>query len=199
MISTVAIFSIIAAIGLDLACDFKFKGIISNVCYSVIAAYIFYLIQIYFPERKKKRLLGARIRGYITGKILDNLDFITRTLDNNTRESLNENFAGLIIEAGTDAYNNLFKCTDDFGQLMDDDLLDVIVGLTENQFLYDLYFLRHDLDDSCAKTYIIYDSFNENGDDFKNLHKRLSNIVKNLPQYGKQLSDDVKERLNRSL
>jgi len=68
MITAVAIFAIIAAIGLDLACDFKFKGIISNVCYSVIAAYIFYLIQICFPERKKKKLLATRIRGYILGK-----------------------------------------------------------------------------------------------------------------------------------
>ena len=80
MITAVAILAIITAIGLDLACDFKFKGIISNVCYSVIAAYIFYLIQIYFPERKKKKLLATRIRGYISGRILDNLGYITRTL-----------------------------------------------------------------------------------------------------------------------
>ena len=28
-------------------------------------------------------------------------------------------------------------------------LLDIIVGLTESPFLYDLYYLRHDQDDSC--------------------------------------------------
>ena len=198
MISAVAIFAIITAIVLDLACDFNFKGIISNVCYSVIAAYIFYLIQIYFPERKKKRLFATRIRGYILGKILDNLGFITRALDKNTKESLSEIYADLIIEAATDAYNNLFKCTDDFGQLMEDDLLDVIVGLTESQFLYDLYCLRHDLGDSCSKTDAIYDSYEEYGEDFINLNKKLSGIVKTLPLYGRALSDDIKKRLDHS-
>ena len=87
MITAVAIFAIITANGLDLAYDFKFEGIFSNVCYSVIAAYIFLFDSELFPERKKKRLFATRIRGYILGKILDNLGFITRALDKNTKES----------------------------------------------------------------------------------------------------------------
>ena len=193
MITTVAIFAIVVAIGLDFTGSFHLKGTIVNVCYSVIAAYIFYLIQIYFPGRKKKRLLATRIRGYIIGKILDNLSFITIMLDKYSRESLSEEYATLIIQAATDAYNNLFKCTDDFGQLIDDSILDVIVGLSENQFLYDLYFLRNDLDDNCSNGDTIYDSYEENGDDFKGLKDRLSTLVKSLPLYDHELLDGIKK------
>jgi len=190
LITTVTFFSILIAIGIDFS-SFRFKGIISNVCYSIIAAYIFYLIQIYFPERKKKRLLAARIRGFFSGKILDELSFITRTLDNNTRESLSEEYAGLIIESATEAYNNLFKCTDDFGQLIDDDILDVVVGLTESQFLYDLYYLRHYLDEEYSNCDAIFDSYEEYGDDFRTLRDRLGKLVSALPLYGQELSDDI--------
>lgn len=198
MITIVAVFAIVVAIGLDFTCYFRFKNVISNVCYSVIAAYIFYLIQIYFPERKKKRLLATRIRGYIVGRILDKMSIITRIIDKNTRESLSEEDADLIIEEATEAYNNLFKCIDDFAQAIDDNILDVVVGLSENQFLYDLYYLGHAPDDNFSNRDYIYDLYEEYRNDFKNLIDRLGKLVKSLPVYDKELSDNVKKRINQS-
>jgi hypothetical protein len=81
---------------------------------------------------------------------------------------------------------------------MDDDLLDVIVGLTESQFLYDLYYLRYDLDDNCSNSDAIYDSYEEFGEDFRILKSRLGSIVKTLPLYDRELSDDIKERVSRT-
>ena len=194
MITTVAIFATIVAIGLDLTNDFQFKGILSNVCYSIIAAYIFYLVQIYFPERKKRRLLSIRLRGYLIEEIFGNLNNITSKLDKYSRETLSEEDVDFVIESATEAYNNLFKCIDGFGQTIDDVTLDVIVGLSENQLIYDLNSLKYDSLDYCASRDWIYSSYEEYGDDFKSLKDRIRKLAFNLPQYDKELSDDIEKK-----
>ena len=198
IITSVTLIAIVFGVICTICQDNYIAKIISNVCYSVTAAYIFYLIQIYFPEKHKRELMDIRIRGFIVGKILDNLSCITRKFDENTSDVLNLEDADYVVEKGSDAYNNLFKCIDDFSQLLDNDLLGTIVDLTENQFLYDLYFFSNEM--ACVEDNIdiIQESYiDEEGIEFRKLKDRLVYLTYKLPEYDKNLSENIKRKINK--
>lgn len=169
--------------------EYPISSYLQSICYSVIAAFIFYIIQIYVPEYKRKKLVAIRLKGFLTGRILDDLNRITNML-NTVERRINIEEANYIVEVGTEAYNNLFRCIDFYSNSMEIEILDTIIGLSENQFLYNLYYANQYMD---MEEYInwIYSSFDdESGKDFLKLKEKLERLNSELPLYnGKRINN----------
>ena len=122
---------------------------------------------------------------------------ITDTIRNNTRDSLSEEAACSIIEEATEAYNNLFKCTDDFAQVIDENILDVVVELSIDPFLYGLYSCRHYLAEKCLNKDIVFILYEDYGNGFNERNDRLRKLVDSLPQDNTKPLEEVKQKVRQ--
>lgn len=205
-LSETIIITLLAAVSLALVAAYEiynqlpFSQTVPNVCYSIIAAYIFYLFQVYLPEKKKKEAISARIRDYIVHRILDNLGFISSSLEDKEEDSISPELSKSIIDAGTEAYNNLFKCLDDFSQTMDGDTSDAIYKLTNDQFLYDLYTLykvKRVFPEDEEYNDLVLGSYQKYKGSFINSKEELSRLVTASTESKSQMSSYTKDELKK--
>lgn len=200
IITLVAALSLALVVAYEICAQLPFSHFFPNVCYSIIAAYIFYLFQVYLPEKKKREAIGARIRDYIVHRILDNLGFISSSLEDK-EDSISPELSKSIIDAGTEAYNNLFKCLDDFSQTIDGDSSDAIYKLTNDQFLYDLYTLykvKRVFPEDEGYNDLVLKSYQNNKDSFIKRKEELSRLVKASTESKSQMSSYIKDKLKET-
>lgn len=201
LIPIVAIISIVWVALSDIFNLISSNTVFSSICYSIIAALIFYLIQIYLPEKKKKEAISARITDYIVHRILDKLEYISSRLANIDRDGINPELSKSIIDTGAEAYNDLFKCLDDFPQTIDGDTSKAIYALTNDQFLYDLYTLykvKKVFPEDEEYKNLVSESYQENKVSFIKRKEELSRLVTASTESKSQMSSYTKDRLKET-
>lgn len=145
-----------------------------NVCLSIIAAFVFFIFQGYLQDKRRRMLYSVRIHGFIIVNILDNLRIIKKKLDKNELDIENTR---MILNCGYDAYNNLFQCIDSYQTFLDEELLEVLIKLTDNKLLQNLYYLYRNPDSMNKFESLVTDKYN---DGFTSMVEKLERLNKEL-------------------